>query len=841
MNELWMRAHEQISAGNHQAAAELLDRSAATSVEPVDIVNTGLAQCRLAIESEPHRRLLRPALDAIVSCVDVDTDPSLGPTWHLYRVIGSLLEPGPALEVHVRAYADVLLSVGAVSRNVAELAWLTARLNAAGAGELAAPLHRLAPHLGELPGTYDWATWSELAAGMRATGGGNAAAVICEHILEAAPRGAAWARAAITLGIHHSTTGRPAAARPLLNDALTTAVREGLPDLADTARSNLIACLYEAGDREQLRDTALAWLDDIAHKRAAPPAPQLAVRTSRALRGAEAVLPALDLLGLYADHDWANLPSSLQLEWLEEFTAALLSLSDDVTAAELCTRSIALDERLSRSSGLPSGWEDQERIARAYELLVRLYAEIERADPVGVSRTLDCLEAAKEAAFSRAVPDVMADRTSTAALDETRALVTELAGLEAALEDFLRRDLTFGDGRRQGRDRRNGLVVRAPHENERDREERAREIRDRLRALRRTPVSPAFRPRSFLDAAPHALSRTLWPVGTACLAYRLDRDENELVTYLLAREGSVRRFATRLNPVVLDALQTVLTQFPEDELDYVVERLTELLLPDRLLSALHDSGAHTVVVSGDPVMPSVPWEALGTGDRRLGLDFALCRTPSLLRTAALLGGGRRPPMDRALIVADPTGDLPGAAEEAETVRRALAEHGVEATRLLGCTAEEFRSALPGHSLVHFAGHTNYLRSDPPSSHLLFADGPLTVAELAHTATREGAVYVFGSCESAQHGTATAYGNTFGVSAAFLLKEAAAVVGCNWPADDRVTRAGTERLYEYLLAGHTVSVALKSARRDLFAQGHPTSSWALFSVTGDPSARLFPAE
>ena len=116
----------------------------------------------------------------------------------------------------------------------------------------------------------------------------------------------------------------------------------------------------------------------------------------------------------------------------------------------------------------------------------------------------------------------------------------------------------------------------------------------------------------------------------------------------------MRRFATHLNPVVLDALQTVLTQFPEDELDYIVERLTGLLLPDRLLSALDDGGAHTVVVSADPGIPSVPWEALGAGGRRLGLDFALCRTPSLLRNAALLGGASCAPTRPRATFSSPT-------------------------------------------------------------------------------------------------------------------------------------------------------------------------------------------
>lgn len=60
----------------------------------------------------------------------------------------------------------------------------------------------------------------------------------------------------------------------------------------------------------------------------------------------------------------------------------------------------------------------------------------------------------------------------------------------------------------------------------------------------------------------------------------------------------------------------------------------------------------------------------------------------------------------------------------------LTAHGVETTLVPACTRDAFPAELSHHTLGHFARHTNYLRTDPASSHFLLADGPLTADELA---------------------------------------------------------------------------------------------------------------
>lgn len=281
---------------------------------------------------------------------------------------------------------------------------------------------------------------------------------------------------------------------------------------------------------------------------------------ARRLREAGRDLAALDLLAVHADRDWTLDPAGLHLAWLEEFVVVFGSLADDVAAAELCERMVGLDDRLSRSSAAVLSPADHDRIARAYDLLVTFHAELERYDEAHRETTLRFLEAAKEAAFARALP-ISADDPE---------LVRELARLEAAADQRLRADLDAAPGPAT-----RGLIVRPAHDVDRERDRRIAELRAVLAARPRTA-----RVRAYLDARPAAIP------GVDQLAYRLDRAENELTAYLIRGDGSTASWTTEINPAALDALLTVLGHFPEGELDYLVERLTALLVPPPVSAAL---------------------------------------------------------------------------------------------------------------------------------------------------------------------------------------------------------------------------------------------------------------
>jgi CHAT domain-containing protein len=139
--------------------------------------------------------------------------------------------------------------------------------------------------------------------------------------------------------------------------------------------------------------------------------------------------------------------------------------------------------------------------------------------------------------------------------------------------------------------------------------------------------------------------------------------------------------------------------------------------------------------------------------------------------------------------------------------------------------------------VHYAGHTNFLQTDPALSHFLLADGPLNVTELTQFDLHSQALFYLSSCESAQAGRQSDFGNVLGLSAVLMMKGAGGVVGSNWIADDNTSLTLAQLFYTHLLGGETMSAALRAARASLFERGERASAWALAAAYGHPFLRV----
>ena len=125
--------------------------------------------------------------------------------------------------------------------------------------------------------------------------------------------------------------------------------------------------------------------------------------------------------------------------------------------------------------------------------------------------------------------------------------------------------------------------------------------------------------------------------------------------------------------------------------------------------------------------PDIPWELLHDGDNFLGIKHALGRSlrdawdPGRSSPAAPAGDERR-----CLLVADPTGDLPSATEEAAAIRRQFSDRGIRCDCLIGEEATFERSPEPTRmgtefSMFHFAGHV-ILEEDSDEYALALAGG-----------------------------------------------------------------------------------------------------------------------
>jgi CHAT domain-containing protein len=201
------------------------------------------------------------------------------------------------------------------------------------------------------------------------------------------------------------------------------------------------------------------------------------------------------------------------------------------------------------------------------------------------------------------------------------------------------------------------------------------------------------------------------------------------------------------------------------------------------------------------------------------LDLAV--TPSTVPTA------RR----RALLVADPRGDLPGAAVEAVAVHRALQSArppwAAEKLTVADASADAVGRRLAAVDLFHYAGHGSFSGFGGWDSSLLLArDTKLTLGDLLALDSRPRWVVLSG-CETGRSPAATPVAG-LGLAHAFLLAGSRAVVASTRPAADRSLPAFFAALYGEWQRDADLGVALQRAQL-AWRQEDPQADWASFRL------------
>jgi tetratricopeptide (TPR) repeat protein len=249
----------------------------------------------------------------------------------------------------------------------------------------------------------------------------------------------------------------------------------------------------------------------------------------------------------------------------------------------------------------------------------------------------------------------------------------------------------------------------------------------------------------------------------------------------------------------------------------LAERLGPLLLPEGVRPA---RGVPVRIVA-DGTLARLPFAALRHGGRALIEDHDISYAPSLNALTAFRER-RRTRHDAPRILADPGGDLPGAAREAEM---ASAHLGVVPNTGRRATVSEFRAAS-GARVLHLATHTGLGAGGP---WLALADGRLGADEILR-GTRAGGLVVLAGCASA---APEGYGMWGSMGAAFLSAGSESVLGTLWSVDDRSTLRALSRFYEEGGAMDPIG-GLARAQRALILETQPPSVWAPFVVFGSSS-------
>ena len=269
-------------------------------------------------------------------------------------------------------------------------------------------------------------------------------------------------------------------------------------------------------------------------------------------------------------------------------------------------------------------------------------------------------------------------------------------------------------------------------------------------------------------------------------------------------------------------------------------------LPARVQEELraHEATALSIVL--DEVASGLPWEALGHAEsgwtpaitipmsRRIKLsDAESTIAPSQRRGARL----------RFLLVADPTGDLQGARDEAAAIAALLKRRpDVDLVQIAGRDATHARvvQALADErwDMFHYAGHAFFDPDARAHSGLKVADGVLRASDLLDA--RVPRLIVLGACESARvrgpnDSEQDPRAARWSFAEAVLRRGVRSFIGTFFVVDDDAAQAFSTCLYEGLLAGRQLGDAVRDARALLHRQLQP--DWANFLLYGDGTLTL----
>jgi len=151
---------------------------------------------------------------------------------------------------------------------------------------------------------------------------------------------------------------------------------------------------------------------------------------------------------------------------------------------------------------------------------------------------------------------------------------------------------------------------------------------------------------------------------------------------------------------------------------------------------------------------------------------------------------------RALVVADPTADLPAARSEGDGVASALAStHDVKRLTGRDATGPAVREALGEAWLLHYAGHGVFRGAEGEASYLPLGQGnTLTLGDVL-TLPRAPRAVVLSGCETGREELASEEA-TLGLAQAFLVAGAEVVVAPATIVDDGASAELARALYTY---------------------------------------------
>lgn len=312
--------------------------------------------------------------------------------------------------------------------------------------------------------------------------------------------------------------------------------------------------------------------------------------------------------------------------------------------------------------------------------------------------------------------------------------------------------------------------------------------------------------------------------------------------------------AAQLFNDLLNHRETGRTRLVDKDRDFL-QGLGQLLynrfFPEPLQRALHmlPAGATITLISNEQ---ELPWELAHDGETYLALKYCMARQLPLGQPTPQPRAVRQSARSSALLIGNPTGDLPNSSQEIETLARWIEAHtGARPPHILLRTRAAKEAVLRemasgAYDLIHYSGHATFVPGAPEQSGLILAhEQILTAAEIRQHLTGRPIIFLNG-CGTAQTAAPTQQGAepaylgqvVQGMAAAFVEAGAQAFIGSLWPISTAGPADFALHFYRAVLQGASLTYALHQTRIAT-QQANPVDPlWASYVLYGDPDQRLF---
>lgn len=255
-----------------------------------------------------------------------------------------------------------------------------------------------------------------------------------------------------------------------------------------------------------------------------------------------------------------------------------------------------------------------------------------------------------------------------------------------------------------------------------------------------------------------------------------------------------------------------------------------------------------IVLALDGATADLPWELLCRPD-----GLVVSRKRAFARQLEVDAPGRaaafNEPSDtlRALVIGNPTNDLPAAGREAEAVARALEEHAEADVDALidGVTYGAVTRMLnrTSYDVVHYAGHARFVDGRPHDSGLVLRDDKLLTGADFATRRYVPRLVVANGCFAARDtpDDERRFAGSFetrSLVAGVLTAGARAFIGAQWAVQDEAAATWARAFYTAVAPvqggpkpiGEAVALA-----REAVAQKHgdDEDTWAAYALYGSP--------